>query len=189
LAAGAVVMGFLLFVPHWLADYAPFEHWLEPSTAAMHSSFQGGLAHGSEAAAGHGEEHGGSVGLEIGLALLSVLIAAFALFGLARPWFTTKLGATEPLKRQFAPLYQFYFNKWFIDEFYHKTIVIPGVALSLFAWKLFDVRIIDGIVNGVAYVIGGLGQAVRPLQTGFVRNYALYLLAGAVVYLAYSFVK
>jgi hypothetical protein len=30
---------------------------------------------------------------------------------------------------------------------------------------------------------------VRPLQTGFVRNYALYLLAGAVLYLAYSFVK
>ncbi len=31
--------------------------------------------------------------------------------------------------------------------------------------------------------IGAVGQALRPLQTGFVRNYALYLLLGAVLYM------
>ena len=46
-----------------------------------------------------------------------------------------------------------------------------------------DLRVIDGAVNGVGTSLSRLAAAVRRLQTGFVRTYALGLLGGAVVLL------
>ena len=36
-------------------------------------------------------------------------------------------------------------------------------------------------VNGLAALIGGIVRAAAPLQTGFVRSYALSMFAGAAV--------
>jgi NADH-quinone oxidoreductase subunit L len=48
-----------------------------------------------------------------------------------------------------------------------------------------DNKIIDGAVNGVASVFRTSGGVVRRVQTGYVRNYALGIMAGAVLLLAY----
>ena len=40
---------------------------------------------------------------------------------------------------------------------------------------------IDGAVNGVGRLARSVGEWVRPLQTGFVRNYGALLLAGTVI--------
>ena len=45
----------------------------------------------------------------------------------------------------------------------------------------FDRRGVDGVVEGTALGVGGTGAIVRLVQTGFVRSYALSLLAGAVL--------
>ena len=45
----------------------------------------------------------------------------------------------------------------------------------------FDVKVIDGIVNGTAATIGGLSGRARRLQTGFARSYALSMLGGAAL--------
>ena len=47
----------------------------------------------------------------------------------------------------------------------------------------FDNRGVDGLVNGLAAFIGGTSGAVRKLQTGFVRTYAVGILGGAVIFL------
>ena len=47
-----------------------------------------------------------------------------------------------------------------------------------------DNRGIDGLVNGLAAVVGGGSGRLRRLQTGFVRSYALSMLAGAVLVVA-----
>lgn len=44
-----------------------------------------------------------------------------------------------------------------------------------------DSRGIDGLVNGTAAAIGGLSARIRRVQTGFVRSYALSMLAGAAL--------
>jgi NADH-quinone oxidoreductase subunit L len=44
-----------------------------------------------------------------------------------------------------------------------------------------DARGIDGAVRGVAAVIGGLAGRTRRWQTGFVRSYAMSMLAGVLV--------
>jgi NADH-quinone oxidoreductase subunit L len=50
---------------------------------------------------------------------------------------------------------------------------------------VFDVRIIDGIVNGTATLIERLAQRLRRVQTGIVQNYAVMMLAGIVMLLIY----
>jgi NADH-quinone oxidoreductase subunit L len=45
----------------------------------------------------------------------------------------------------------------------------------------FDEYVVDGSVEGLAAGVGGTGLVLRRAQTGFVRSYALTLLAGAVL--------
>ena len=66
---------------------------------------------------------------------------------------------------------------------------MPGTAVAYACWRFFDLKVIDGIVNGAAWVTGAVGQLVRPLQTGFVRNYALYLLLGVVILMVFNLIK
>ena len=40
---------------------------------------------------------------------------------------------------------------------------------------------VDGAVNGLAAVVGGLSARSRRVQSGFARSYALSMLAGAAV--------
>jgi len=132
---------------------------------------------------------GSETATEIAFACISVLVGLLGLFVLALPMYTKRYGASEFFKTRFAVLYKLSFNKWYIDELYHYLIVIPGTAVAYSCWRFFDLKIVDGIVNGTAWVLGAFGQALRPLQTGFVRNYALYLLLGVVIFMLINLLK
>ena len=205
LAALAVVSGFLLFTPPWLGNNTTVKDFLAPSTvnaqyvetrAAAVKPGHHEPAHGEEAhAAGHAGEHheafislGSVTATEIAFAAISVILA---LIGLIVSWqiFIKRPQATEAWKKQWAPAYGFSLNKWFFDELYHRVIVVPGTAVAYACWRFFDLRIVDGIVNGTAWLVGVTGHLVRPLQTGFVRNYALYLLLGVVILLIFNLMK
>ena len=69
------------------------------------------------------------------------------------------------------------------DAFNEAVFMRPGQYVTrTLVW--FDSKGIDGAVNGVAAGIGGLSARGRRIQTGFVRSYALSMLAGAVVVIA-----
>jgi NADH-quinone oxidoreductase subunit L len=89
---------------------------------------------------------------------------------------------------KFKGLYRLVYNKYFVDEAYEAAIVRPGYRFSddlLFG--IVDVRVIDGIVNGVGIFARLFGSAVRLFQTGVVRTYALFFLIG-LIYLVYKLV-
>ena len=44
----------------------------------------------------------------------------------------------------------------------------------------FDQGIVDGAVNAVGLIVRKASNALSPLQSGFVRSYAIGILAGAV---------
>ncbi len=48
---------------------------------------------------------------------------------------------------------------------------------------------IDGIANGLADVTKGVATRLRSLQTGYVRNYALSILAGVILVLGYFLIR
>ncbi|HVV11046.1 NADH-quinone oxidoreductase subunit L [Amycolatopsis sp.] len=62
-------------------------------------------------------------------------------------------------------------------------VATPGMWLTRFSVYL-DSRGVDGAVNGLAAALGGGSGRLRRLQTGFVRSYALSMLAGSFVLVA-----
>jgi NADH-quinone oxidoreductase subunit L len=74
---------------------------------------------------------------------------------------------------------------WYVDTAYAAVIEAPGRLLSTWSAYVFDLKIIDGAVNGLATVVRAAGDRLRRVQTGYVRNYALGVAAGAVLVLAY----
>ncbi|HEY3527591.1 MAG TPA: NADH-quinone oxidoreductase subunit L [Nocardioides sp.] len=66
------------------------------------------------------------------------------------------------------------------NEINEGLVVRPGGQLVT-GLTLFDRHGVDGVVEGTALGVGGTGSVVRLAQTGFVRSYALSLLAGAVL--------
>ena len=78
-------------------------------------------------------------------------------------------------------------NRYSYDALLHRVVVVGGTELAVALWKYVDVNIIDGIVNGVGSAVAGAAQALRQWQTGYVRNYALTMLIGAVAVLVLFF--
>ncbi|MGH7791514.1 MAG: NADH-quinone oxidoreductase subunit L, partial [Thermodesulfobacteriota bacterium] len=81
-------------------------------------------------------------------------------------------------------LYRGSYAKWFVDEIYHVLFVRTFVSLSTRA-ALFDIKVIDGAVNGIARVIREMAAILRNAQTGILRFYAALMAIGAMAILIY----
>jgi NADH-quinone oxidoreductase subunit L len=79
-------------------------------------------------------------------------------------------------------------KSYFIDDIYDTVIGRPSEGVARLA-AVFDTRVIDGAVNGVARLARGAGGGLRRIQTGFVRQYALGIVIGAVALLAYMLTR
>ncbi len=148
-------------------------------------------AHGNEGAApasvGEGEHGGGSPASEhahdpaelSAERLFSGISLAIAVLGIvAGILYFTK----NPLKR----LPRLLENKYYIDEGYDALIINPiKVGSREGLWKIFDVGVIDGLVNGLGRATSGVGDIARRLQGGFVRGYAAIILFGALLVIGY----
>ena len=76
--------------------------------------------------------------------------------------------------------------RYYFDDAYGafvRRVVVGGSDALL--WKRVDAGLIDGAVNGAGGLTRALAEALRPVQTGFVRHYALLVLAGAVAIVSY----
>ena len=90
------------------------------------------------------------------------------------------------MAERFASLHRLLLNKYYVDELYDAAVVRPVEGASREGlWKVVDVKLIDGAVNGAATVVGAGAWVLRRLQTGSVRAYAGSLFLGAVLILGY----
>ncbi|HEX6921136.1 MAG TPA: NADH-quinone oxidoreductase subunit L [Actinomycetes bacterium] len=151
LALGSAVLGLLLGPTGALTD------WLEPVT---------GVA-----------DEGSPVvpaGLLIGLTLVLMVLG----IGLAWAMYLRQaVPETAPAGRWLTraarrDLYQ--------DAVNESLFMRPGQYLTR-SLVYFDNRGIDGVVNGLAALIGGSSGRFRRWQTGFVRSYALSMFVGAAL--------
>ena len=126
-------------------------------------------------------------GLDGTLILASVVVAALGigaaiwLFGIFNMKARSEtIERTTSRNRATRALYTASLNKWYFDELNHVLFYrVGGVLANSVMW--FDVRIIDGIVNGLGTVTQGAGNSIRRIQTGRVQNYALGIAFGLVV--------
>ena len=166
LAIGSAAAGYA-GLPAVLGGSNRFEHFLEPSFGVL----------AAEEASGHGPE--------LLLMLVSSAVAAAGI-AVAVYFFLQNRRAADAVAERFAGVQRLLLNKYYVDEVYDAAIVQPIRIVSDEAlWKVVDVRIIDGAVNGVAETVGGGSEVLRRVQTGSVRTYAASLLFGVVMILGY----
>jgi NADH-quinone oxidoreductase subunit L len=105
---------------------------------------------------------------------------AISLLGIATAWllWARSPGLPATFRRRFRPLYELAANKWYFDEAIDFLIVRPALAIGRFANSTFERFVVDGLVSGAKETVAGAGGIVRVVQSGFVRSYALLLIAG-----------
>jgi NADH-quinone oxidoreductase subunit L len=89
------------------------------------------------------------------------------------------------LRARFAPAWRALAERLYVDQVYEFFTVTLGRALAAFLAVTIDQRTIDGAVNGVAELVGTSARSGRRLQSGLVRSYALGVLGGAVLIVAF----
>ncbi|MBI2822424.1 MAG: NADH-quinone oxidoreductase subunit L, partial [Acidobacteria bacterium] len=195
LAVLSLVGGYVM-VPSWFPVGSQWlEHFLEPVFEHQYMP----------AAAGHAA-HG--AGLEIGLTVISVLVAGCGM-GLAYRFYLARPEQPARLAARFQGLYQTLYHKYYVDEIYDALVVNRtkdlGNFLSAFdanvvdglvnfsaaftrfsAWVsgIFDMHIVDRLVNLVASTVQFFSMVFRRLQTGLVQGYALFILVGILFVLS-----
>ncbi|MCX6639514.1 MAG: NADH-quinone oxidoreductase subunit L [bacterium] len=141
---------------------------------------------------------------------ISVLVAGFGIWLAWQTYYKWKISAADWQKR-LGVIYRGMFHKWWVDEIYH-TVFVRGVhgLAAFYAW--FDLKIIDGIVNGTAdltrlwaffvgwfdntfvdgavnftaWFVGIWGKFVRLFQGGQLQR---YMLISAVVLAIFLLLK
>jgi NADH-quinone oxidoreductase subunit L len=174
LALGSILAGYV-GVPAVIGGANRLETFLAPSFQAA------GVQ--AEAAAEPASPAEGSVELMLmGLASL----VSLAGIGFAARTYLRHPDRAARLAARFPGAYRFLLNKGYVDELYNDALVQPIKALSQGAlWHGLDATVIDGAVNGAGLLVTGSGGAVRKVQTGSVRAYAVSVMLGAVLALGY----
>ena len=170
LAVGTIFGGLLnlpAFFPgqplaHWLTD------WLRPVLAEEPGSFNFWLA----ALATLGSVGMGYLGWRI----------------YTRNAARVKVGSKDPAYRFTGDIWDGMEEAWYVDAAYSRFVVQPIRGLASFLARVFDPQGIDGLVMGVARLVGVAGAGVRTLQSGYVRTYALIFTLGALLVLGFMLV-
>jgi NADH-quinone oxidoreductase subunit L len=184
LAVPTIFAGLILGIP---PEGGVIHTWLEE---VFHTAEEAGagVLPGSLAAEGHeGFQLIGSGGLLLGtgtvVAVLGVWLAYR--FYVERPELPSRF--VERIPFGLGPgMYLASVNKYYIDDAYQLVFARGGVVIANALWW-FDVKVIDGIVNGTGWLARTIGGALRKVQTGRVENYGLGIAAGlAIVVLVYA---
>ena len=119
--------------------------------------------------------------------LLSVAAVGVAAVGVLAAWWVYLSGRVEwlALRARLAPVWRPLAHKLYVDEVYEFFTVTLGRAVAVLLAVNVEQRIIDGAVNGAAGVVGVAASRGRRLQTGLVRTYAVGVLGGAVLIVAF----
>jgi len=119
--------------------------------------------------------------------MLGVLSVGAAVSGISLAWvrYVATPVRADSIGRPRSAFHTLLLNAYYVDQLYDRAIVRPLHALSVFLARAVDLDVIDGIVNGVGRAVVAGAAAARRLQTGYVVNYALTMLVGAVALVAF----
>ena len=137
--------------------------------------------------------------------VLSILIAGTGIF-LSYLTYQARVISAPKIAASFPWAHRVLLNKYYIDEFIHDYLVVPCLSLAhscarfdlkvvdffvnawghvvlMWAWisNRFDEKVVDGAVNGTADVVQSAGAALSRFQTGRIKTYLAWSLAGALL--------
>jgi len=166
------VIGGYIGIPKAFGVTNYFEHFLDPvfEDARLVIERNGEWAHG--------------LSLEWALMAIAIGIALIGFF-IAYRLYIKSPEAPARYAEKAGFVYRTVLNKYYIDEIYHASIIKPFFGLSDIFWKIFDVKIIDGIVNGTSVLFRGISQVLRKVQSGYVQEYIVVLILGGICIFGY----
>jgi NADH-quinone oxidoreductase subunit L len=131
---------------------------------------------------------GASTGLEIGLSILAVLVAALGWF-IADLLYRQRPERPQQLAAVFSPGYKLLVNKYFVDEIYGFAIVklLLGFSKFVLEWVV-DVAVLGGLAWLLAGIATLTGAILQRWQSGNLRSYAGWLALGAAALLLFVLV-
>ncbi len=149
--------------------------------------------------------------LPIFLMILSVIVALIG-WAIAKYLYVNRRDLPEKIANKFKLAYKVLYNKYYVDEIYNYVFVDGtknlGILLGRFDLKIidgfvnlvayatlvisklsgmFDLNFIDGLVNAVGWFVKMIGRLFRKLQTGYVHQYAIIFLIGIILVLGIMF--
>jgi len=178
----------------------------EGAEQRTHSETGFNLAHAAEKALG------GHTAAELLFIVISLVVAGIGI-GLGLLFYLKNPRLPDRWAARLAPLYRASLNKYWVDEFYGWAITRRTMDLARGVF-IFDSRVVDGAVNGSAwltrltsrvtgatdkyfvdgivnsmagFVIRIMSPLVRATQTGFLQNYALVMVIGLLAAVALFF--
>ena len=146
--------------------------------------------------------------------MISLVVAGIGI-GLGFLFYIKDTRLADVWAARLAPLYRASYNKYWIDEFYGWAVTRRTMDLARGVFQ-FDSKVVDGAVNGSAwltrlssqmtgltdkYFVDGLVNAiadfvvrlmspiVRAAQTGLTANYALVMVIGLLLAVAFYLIK
>lgn len=105
--------------------------------------------------------------------------------GILVAWYMyiVKPALPEKLTNTFSGIFKVLWNKYYIDELYSFLFVKPTLWIAdKFIEKVMDIKIIEGIVNGVPNLIYKTGSWIRGFQTGQLQQYAIFMIVGIIIF-------
>jgi len=131
-------------------------------------------------------EHGGLTGYM--LLLLSVVVVAAGVV-LAWVMYMSSPVRAEAIGRPRNVIHTLLLNAWYVDRLYDRAIVGPLRVLFEFLAQKVDLGVVDRLVNGVGRAVVLWARVGRRFQTGYVVNYALTMLIGAVLLVGFLLIR
>lgn len=121
-----------------------------------------------------------AIHLDLKIAIISVVVAVVAIV-IATLLYKKENEQPTRIANNMRGLYKAAYNRFYIDEVYifiTKKIIFNGISRP-FAW--FDRHVIDGTLNGLAWITNRSAEAIKGFQSGSVQWYAWVFLFGTLL--------
>ncbi len=118
----------------------------------------------------------------------AVIIAFLGIF-IAYYFYIRRPEIPENFVRVFPGVFRTLNRKYYVDELYQAVFVRGLFALGRFCKRVVDETLIDGTVNGIAWLLSGIGSLIRLFETGYVQGYAFAIIIGAIAVVGYLIIR
>jgi len=121
-------------------------------------------------------------GIKWSVLIVSTLVAALGVYLAYTMYTDDKAEASDAvLVSRFGGLYQLWSKKYNFDEIYEGYISNPIVRISDKVLAVFDMKVVDGIVNAIGGLTKFFGSLFRYVQSGVTQTYAFAFVLGVIL--------
>ncbi len=85
-------------------------------------------------------------------------------------------------------VYKLLSNQYYIPKFYEVCISKPYYAISVWVWKVNEIKLIDASIDGLAHFINKLSVKARPIQSGNLSSSLRLMSLGLILGLVFALV-